>query len=202
MPEPELECHYGREDAALAHLVRALLREASLEHPAGMLFAEGVAAALAAHLVAHYSTRPAMPVVGRGGLSGFRRRRLVDHVDAHLGDDLALVRLAEVVGLSPYHLSRAFKRSTGETLHRYVMGRRLERARERLMQADRPISELARDLGFVDQSHLTRLFRARFGVTPAAFAREHRTRLVLLPGSRQGAPERAKPFKIRTGGRR
>jgi AraC family transcriptional regulator len=202
LPERELMCHYGREDETLTHLVRALLSEASREAPAGAAFAESMGASIGAHLVAHYAARRLLLRDARGGLGGLRQRRLVEHVDSHLGEELALSRLAEVVGLSPYHLSREWRRATGETLHRYVMGRRLERARELLRRGGPPISELAQDLGFSDQSHLTRLFHARFGTTPAAFARAHRPRLVLLEGSRQEDSKTARMFKKRMGGKR
>ena len=197
LPERELTCHYGRQDPTLAHLVRALLGEAASDAPAGTVFAESIAASVGAHLLAHYAARPFSLPLARGGLSGIRRRRLLDHVESHLGGELALSRLAEVVDLSPFHLSREFRRVTGETIHRYVMRRRLERARDLLRQAESPIAEIAQGLGFADQSHLTRLFRARFGMTPAAYARAQPPRMVHLGGSRQADPKPARTFKNR-----
>jgi len=197
VPDMELRCHYGREDETLAHLVRALLSETSRERPAGAVFAESMAASIGAHLLAHYSAGPRSLRPARGGLGGLARRRLVEHVESHLGEELALGRLAEVVGLSPYHFSREFKRATGETVHGYVVRRRLERARDLLRRGELPISVLAQDLGFADQSHLTRLFRARFGTTPAAFARAHRPRFVLLDESRLEDSNPARSFKRR-----
>jgi AraC family transcriptional regulator len=199
VPGEELTLQYGREDPPLAHLMRGLLGEAAHEAPAGTLFAESMSAAIGAHLLAHYAIRPMASRRWRGGLGGARHRRLVDHVESHLGEELALTRLADVVGLSPYHLSREFKRVTGETLHRYVMGRRLDRAREVLRRGEHPISLVAQDLGFADQSHLTRLFRARFGVTPAAFARSHRSRQVFVSSQQQDDSRTARPFKMRPG---
>jgi AraC family transcriptional regulator len=199
VPGEELTLCYGREDPPLAHLVHGLLGEASREAPAGTLFAESMGAAIGAHLLAHYAARPMSSRRWRGGLGGARHRRLVDHVESNLGEELALTRLAEVVGVSPYHLSREFKRATGETLHRYVMRRRLERARQVLRRGERPISVVAQDLGFADQSHLTRLFRDRFGVTPAAFARTHRSRQVLVARPPQDSSRTARPFKKKQG---
>jgi AraC-like DNA-binding protein len=151
------------------------------------------------HYGGHYATRRRSLARVRGGLGGLRRRRLLDHVEAHLGEDLALSRLSEVAGLSPFHLSREFKRATGETLHRFVMGRRLERARDALRSGATPIAQIALDLGFADQSHLTRLFRLRFGTTPAAFARAHRPGFVLVSSPRQERSKTARSFKKRGG---
>jgi AraC family transcriptional regulator len=195
LPDAELTCHYGRKDETLEHLARALLSEAAHETPAGAAFAESVSAAIGAHLLAHYSAHPRSLRPARGGLGGVRRQRLIEHVESHLGEELALSRLAEVVGLSSYHLSREFRRATGETVHGYVVRRRLERARDLLRHGRSPISEIAQDLGFSDQSHLTRLFRARFGTTPAAFASAHRRGIVVLDGSRQQDSRTARTFK-------
>jgi AraC-like DNA-binding protein/mannose-6-phosphate isomerase-like protein (cupin superfamily) len=82
--------------------------------------------------------------------------------------------LAEVVGLSPNHFSQVFRRDVGQTPHRYLMDRRVERARELLVQSQLGISELAAQLGFASGSHLARSFRAAEGMTPTAFRRTNR----------------------------
>jgi len=58
-----------------------------------------------------------------------------------------------------------------------VRNRRLEFARQALLDASQPISRVAMSAGFADQSHLTRLFRNRFGATPAEFRRTHTRQL-------------------------
>ena len=67
-----------------------------------------------------------------------------DYVEAHLDDDLSLTVLADVACLSPYHFSRSFKEATGVGPQRYVMQRRLERAKRLLRQSHRPIALIAR----------------------------------------------------------
>ena len=67
--------------------------------------------------------------------------------------------------MSPSWFARAFRRATGAPVHAFVRERRLERARAMLV-SDMPLAEIARVCGFADQSHLTRAFRTRYGVTP------------------------------------
>ena len=76
--------------------------------------------------------------------------------------------LAAAVGFSKFHLLRTFKAATGLTPWRYQVQLRLASARA-LLRDGVPASQVAVICGFFDQSHFTRLFRASFGITPAAF---------------------------------
>jgi AraC-like DNA-binding protein len=78
--------------------------------------------------------------------------------------------IARELGLHPSQLVRAFHREYGLPPHRYLTGRRVDRAR-RLLLAGIPAATVAAEVGFHDQSHLTRHFRRVLGVTPGAFAR-------------------------------
>lgn len=103
------------------------------------------------------------------GLPTWQLRRVTDFVEANLEGALGLEALAGVVGLSPSHFARSFKRATGSTPHRFVLTRRLERARELLTTTALPLGDVAHVTGFSSQSHFTALFRARHGATPARF---------------------------------
>jgi AraC-like DNA-binding protein len=95
------------------------------------------------------------------GLARWVRRRLDE-------DEPTLEALAGELGAHPSHLVRVFRREYGLPPHRYVVGRRLDRAR-RLLLDGLPIADVAAATGFHDQSHLTRHFRALLGTTPGAF---------------------------------
>lgn len=90
------------------------------------------------------------------------------YLDAHFAEDVDLAALAQVAGLSRFHLIRAFRRATGLTPHAWLTDRRIRAARP-LLAAGLPPSEVAQACGFADQSHLTRAFKARVGVTPGQF---------------------------------
>ena len=79
------------------------------------------------------------------------------------------VEIASEIGVHPVHLARAFRAQYGESLGGCVRRLRLEWAAERLVQSDVPLVSLARDAGFVDQSHFTRAFRKQFGTTPGRY---------------------------------
>ena len=87
-------------------------------------------------------------------------------------EDLSLADLAGVVGLPRHHLIRAFRRETGLTPHAWLVDIRVRRARERL-RCGEALGEVAAATGFCDQAHLTRAFKARYGVTPGAFRAAH-----------------------------
>ncbi len=76
--------------------------------------------------------------------------------------------LARACGVSSFHLCRSFREQVGASPYGYALQRRVVAARERL-RSDWTISEVAHELGFADQSHLTRLFLRVFGVTPGEY---------------------------------
>ena len=76
--------------------------------------------------------------------------------------------LETITGLSRYDLARQFKAMLGTSPHRYLLMRRLDFARRRILQARR-LADVACDAGFADQAHFTRTFKAAFGLTPARY---------------------------------
>lgn len=110
----------------------------------------------------------------RGGLKPSAIQRVRDYVEAHLESRIEISDLAARANLSRCYFAYAFKRSLGCTPHRYVMSRRLERARQLLCDEALPISEIACATGFADQSHLSRCFRANFSISPLAYRRSRR----------------------------
>lgn len=111
-------------------------------------------------------TRPKLP-----GLDDRRRLEQVkDRMRADYPTDLRLEDLAQGVGLSTFQLIGLFKRTTGLTPHAYLTQLRLNVACRQLRRR-RAIAEVASDVGFYDQSALTRHFKRCFGITPLQFAR-------------------------------
>jgi AraC family transcriptional regulator len=171
---------YGVKLGQFEHLMRALVEEARTRGPGGVGFADAVAAALAAKLVETFGTAKQAAELHHGGLPPARLRRVRALVEEAVragegGAALEVDVLAREAGLSPAHFARAFKAATGETPHAYVLGLKLEKAREAIAGGAArasTIAEVAVTCGFFDQAHLTRHFRRKFGVTPGCFARE------------------------------
>lgn len=102
-------------------------------------------------------------------LSRAALKRVVEYIDANVDQDLGLGAIAGIACLSPAHFSRAFTATTGQPPSRYVMERRVHRAKILLETTSLPVAEIACRVGFSSQSHLTACFRSQIGVTPAAF---------------------------------
>ena len=88
--------------------------------------------------------------------------------------DATLASLSQAAGYAPAYVARAFRRHFGCSIGEYLRRRRVEQACEALARTDAPLSRVALDAGFFDQSHFTRLFRRHVGLTPAAYRRLHR----------------------------
>lgn len=86
-------------------------------------------------------------------------------------DELALADLADTAGFSPYHFLRVFRAVTGTTPHRYLVGARLRLAARLLLDTERPITDIAYEVGFQDLSNFVRTFHRDIGVSPRAYRR-------------------------------
>ena len=100
---------------------------------------------------------------------------VLDYIEENLDGDLGIGRLANLAGVSPHSLSRAFKDHVGEPPHSYVIQRRTDSARRLLETGDRPLAEIAFTCGFSSQSHMSTAFKKVFGVSPGAFRRRAHT---------------------------
>lgn len=107
------------------------------------------------------------------GLSRRALTRACSYIAENLGERFTLDDLARQAGVSRFHFARLFRVSTGDSPMAYLLKSRIERAKQMLLQDERPVCEIAAALGFCDQSHLTRTFRRLTGVTPREFARQH-----------------------------
>lgn len=86
----------------------------------------------------------------------------------------SLKQIAAHCGLSRSYFEKAFKVSLGAPPHRWLVQQRIQRAGEKLEQTDDSVSSIALHCGFTDQSHLTRVFGAMVGSSPAAWRRQRK----------------------------
>jgi AraC family transcriptional regulator len=108
----------------------------------------------------------------RGGLSGWRRKRVAEFIEEHLAEAVRVTMLAELVDLSPYHFVRAFRQSFGVPPHRYHVRRRIEQAKVLLAEPGNSVTEIARRLGFAETSSFSATFRRTTGISPSQYRRE------------------------------
>jgi AraC family transcriptional regulator len=164
----------GFHDPLLAEIAYAIMSELEHETSAGRLLAETLALSLMARLVQNHADASSSGVVtpgARQGLEPRRKARVLDFIEANLEGDLTVSRLASVACLSQFHFARAFKVAVGQSPHRHVSARRLERAKDLLSDADRALADIALALRFSCQANFTRAFRQATGQTPAQYRR-------------------------------
>ena len=98
-----------------------------------------------------------------------RLDRVVDHIYAHLDEDIRPERLAEVACLSPYHWHRIYVAMRGETISATIRRLRLLRAADRLANSDLPMGMIAERAGYSGADAFARAFRDAYGQTPADY---------------------------------
>ena len=170
LPEPftksPIELHSAPADGpdhVLNHLIGAIGEEIESDLAAGELFFEHLGNTVALYAATCYGLRPPRVPTYRSGLSRQRLTSVIEYIDHRLGADLTVHELAGVAHLSPYHFSRMFRVSMGESVHRYVLGRRLERATRLLREGDLTLAQVAIAVGFSNQSHFTTAFGRHCG---------------------------------------
>jgi len=160
------------EDPLVTEIAHAIASELQVQTSAGSLLVEALAGSLTARLVQkhlraasnQFLTRPP-----REGLDQRRFCRVLDYVEGNLEGDLTLDRMASIACLSSSHFARAFKQAVGQSPHRYVRAKRLDRAKTLLKQDDRPLVEIALAPGFSCQANFTRAFKQVKGQAPGQF---------------------------------
>lgn len=170
----ELLGKWSGHDPVLRDLVLRLRAEAAAGCPSGALLGESICTKLTEHLIQRYSIGRVRSEPYKGGLSGAQLRRALEYIDASLNLNLNGNSIATVAGLSKYHFGKAFKRSTGMTLHGYVLNLRIRRSQELLVRSDFPLAAVAAAAGFSNQSHFTTIFSTRLGMSPQTFRKFRR----------------------------
>ena len=151
-------------------LARAIRR--AFDGPLESLAVDGLVAELAEGLLAGEGRRARPATSRRVDVAAVERARQL--LDAERTRVVHSTELEAITGLTRYDLARQFRLAFGTSPYRYLLMRRLDLAREGIHRGHR-LADLALEAGFADQAHLTRVLKAAFGLTPAAY-RALRTR--------------------------
>jgi AraC family transcriptional regulator len=165
--EMEPQGFTNQRDPVIHNLALTLHGEARAAGRPGTLFVDNLAATLTLHLMSKYAAaaKPSKPTA----VCRTRLLEVIDYVRDNLADDMPLAQLAALAGMDVFQFARGFKRATGTSPHKFVIGQRVERAAELLARTTHPIAEIAHMVGFSSQSHLTTTFRKVVGETPLAY---------------------------------
>ena len=167
--EIELIPQFSVNDPVIQQLAIALKIEIQTGCMSGRLYGESLGTALAARLALNYAVSKPSLEFKAGGLSRSQLTRVIDYMQANLTQDLSILDLATLIGMSESHFSRSFKQSVGISPYQYLMQQRVERAKQLLKKQSTAISTIALDCGFANQTHLTKVFRQMTGATPKAY---------------------------------
>lgn len=159
------------DDPAITYILRAMQVVMRDRCMTSRLYGESLTTALVSHLLSYYAALPLKLERPTGGLQEARLRRVLDFIEAHLGENTSLRQLAELVHLSSDHFATLFRHSVGMPPHRYVLERRIVRAKELLAEGRLSLAEIGYALGYTSQPHFITMFRKLTGMTPGAYRR-------------------------------
>lgn len=181
-------------DIMLAH--RAMFKELA-SGADGLLAAEEIATGIVLRsLSANISNQQELARPGNRsqGLSDqfAYAEAVIELLSTSFGSRVTLEQIANAIGLSTFHLCRVFQAATKHTIHQHLLSVRLEAAATELLNGRKSVTEIAHAVGFSSHSHLTAMFRKRFGVPPSHLRRKRLRRSFVdlrdqnQPGSRRG----------------
>ena len=165
----EIQGAFGVRDVTIEDIGRRLLAGMELEGVDSHLYVETLTCDLAIHLLRNYTAATVTALWPKAKLSPHKLRRTLQYIDDNLRGELTLAALAEAVALSPGHFAHAFREAIGVAPHRYVLERRVERAKTLLRESQIPITEIADRVGCSSHSHFSVLFHKTTGLTPRQF---------------------------------
>src|ERR1700726_1146778 len=161
----------GVNDVTISGLGSLLLPALSRPDQANPLFVDHVLLGVGVHVAQTYGGMRPMSRPVRGGLAPWQERRAREFLLANIKRGVTLKEVARECGLSLGHFSHAFRRTLGVAPHKWLIEQRVVLSKDKLRDDGLSLSDVAMECGFSDQSHLTRIFRQRVGVSPGTWRR-------------------------------
>lgn len=156
-------------DEIVGHIANEVTREAMQQGIGGPLYAEALSVQLAVHLLRTYATCKFKAPGDACRLSDREIHLLEDYVDAHLHHSIRLADMAQTLGMGVWTLNRHLQRTLNTSAYAFVVDRRIQSAKHLLRAGDLSLKGIAAAVGFSDQAHMTRIFRAKLGMTPGQY---------------------------------
>jgi AraC family transcriptional regulator len=159
-------------DSVMLHLAQAILPVLERPHEVSTLYLESLFLAVRDHIAATYGTLSAKTKRKERGLTARQLRYVLEYIESNLSEDVSLADIAGSCAASISSLARGFRTGLGVSPHQWVLNRRIALAQRLIYEGATPLSEVAASCGFADQSHLTRVFMRKVGISPAAWRRK------------------------------
>lgn len=157
---------FGQQDLQLHQIGMLILAELRSHGMMGKLYVESLTQILVIHLLRNYSNLTKPIASQNNSFTRIQLQQAIDYIHTYLDRDLSLAELAGVVNISPTYFASLFKQEMGISPHQYVIRQRVERAKVMLIKTDLAIADIALQVGFSSQSHLTQQFKRLTGLTP------------------------------------
>ena len=157
------------EDATLWHTALKLKAFAESPTSGDRLYFETLGTLLVHEIVRLNCGVPSIQPQFRGGLAPWQQRIVTAYIEEHLKERVSLATLAQLIRLSPWHFSRAFKHSLGAPPHRYQTNRRMEHAKLLLAERAVSVTEIGLTIGFSSPNAFATAFRKATGLTPTDY---------------------------------
>jgi AraC family transcriptional regulator len=168
----ELIPQFAAFDSLIQQIGLSLKADLEAGCPTGKIFGESAATMLAARLLQQHSVHTPKLARDENGLSSYTLRQVLDYIRSHLSQDLSIIDLSQVAGMSPYYFLRLFKKSMHVTPRQYIIQMRIDRAKKLLRSRELSIADIALECGFTSQSHFTNVFRQITKTTPKIYQRD------------------------------
>ena len=98
--------------------------------------------------------------------------KIVDYIEEHLDDDLSLDKIAKDLNYSKFYIARVFAEKTGSSVYKYIQGRRLTLAAQKLVETRKPIIDIAYEAHYSSQQAFTLAFNQLYLCTPQVYRKK------------------------------
>jgi len=181
----ELRLNLGNQDDFIRRLVMWLIQLSREDDPLAASVSLKLSEAILLHAFRVYSSQDRVSALGvrkRRALRANEESAVQQYVAQHLPGTITLQQLCSLLGRKPHTLLRAFRASFGTTPAQYVINQRLRRACGLLLESNKDISVIAREVGFSSHAHLATAFRKRMRMTPLEFRLDRAAGEALIRG--------------------
>ncbi|MBM7124483.1 AraC family transcriptional regulator [Dyella flava] len=163
------ECRELIEDPVIFQIGKCLLHAMNAEMPTNKMFVDHLLFAFLGHLVMKYGGLETPSHHVQGGLPSWMLRKSMQWMRENLVGGITLVDVANECGISVSSFMRLFKKSTGFSPHQWLVSQRIEKSIELMRDHKASLTQIAIASGFSDQSHFTRTFTRKMGVSPSVW---------------------------------
>jgi AraC family transcriptional regulator len=160
--------HFNLNDPFLMDVATKLSTVAGQDIFAEKVYAESLAVACVVHLARTYRGSKEI-YFPKGKLNPYQLKQVIDFAYSYMQFNIGLHELAGLVNLSPYHFGRLFKQTVGRSPYQFILQLKIECAMKLIKQNQGPISDIAYQLNFSDQSHFSNAFRKATGISPRQY---------------------------------